>query len=169
MAMHSERKRLTAIDYTDSVTWTTKKRPASAIKWPCTQKCLQKVHMSPLKGKDFNTTAIDYRFSDLDYKLLKRDYKKRPQKSVQQAAINWSCTQKHLQKVQGSQLDGKDFNTTAIDYRFSDLDYKLMKRDYKRGHRKAFSKAAINWSCTQKHLQKVQGSQLDGMHSTEQQ
>jgi hypothetical protein len=45
-----------------------------------------------------------------------------------------------LQKVQGSQLDGKDFNTTAIDYRFSDLDYKLMKRDYKRGHRKAFSK-----------------------------
>ena len=96
--------------------------------------------MSPLKGKDFNTTAIDYRFSDLDYKLLKRDYKKRPQKSVQQAAINWSCTQKHLQKVQGSQLDGKDFNTTAIDYRFSDLDYKLMKRDYKRGHRKAFSK-----------------------------
>jgi hypothetical protein len=55
---------------------TTKKRPASAIKWPCTQKWLQKVHMSPLKGKDFNTTAIDYRFSDLDYKLLKRDYKR---------------------------------------------------------------------------------------------
>jgi len=45
-----------------------------------------------------------------------------------------------LKKVQGSQLDGKDFNTTAIDYRFSDLGYKLMKRDYKRGHRKAFSK-----------------------------
>jgi hypothetical protein len=49
---------------------------------------LKKVQGSQLDGKDFNTTAIDYRFSDLDYKLLKRDYKKRPQKSVQQAAIN---------------------------------------------------------------------------------
>jgi hypothetical protein len=39
-----------------------------------------------------------------------------------------------------SPLKGKDFNTTAIDYRFSDLDYKLLKRDYKRGHRKASSK-----------------------------
>jgi hypothetical protein len=38
-----------------------------------------------------------------------------------------------------SPLKGKDFNTTAIDYRFSDLDYKLLKKDYKTGHRKAFS------------------------------
>ena len=76
-------------------------------------------------------TAIDYRFSDLDYKLLKRDYKKRPQKSVQQAAINWSCTQKHLQKVQGSQLDGRHSTKQQYTAGFSDLDYKLLEKDYR--------------------------------------
>jgi len=35
MAMHSERKRLTAIDYTDSVTWTTKKRKKDLKKAFC--------------------------------------------------------------------------------------------------------------------------------------
>ena len=76
---------------------------------------MKKVQGSQLDGKDFNTTAIDCRFSDLDYKLLKRDYKKRPQKSVQQAAINWSCHSETLAEGPGESTGWNAFNRTAID------------------------------------------------------
>src|SRR6266436_1722541 len=76
-------------------------------------------------------TSAKQQWTDLGLlnRLLQEDYKK-----VSSISNN---TQKALAM---NPLKGKGFNTTAIDYRFSDLDYKLLKRDYKRGHRKASSK-----------------------------
>jgi hypothetical protein len=104
---------------------------APSIKWPWTWKCSGMVDRTSRREIHFTQTPLDYKSSDLEYRLLQEHYKKavRSQKDQLKApSIKWLLGWKHSEIVRRTSECQKCITQTPLDHRCIGLGCKLLKR-----------------------------------------
>jgi hypothetical protein len=89
------------------------------------------VGKTPLKGKEFSQTPMDYKLLQGGLQIWRLPNAEFFQKACSISKIKHPPGQKPSGKVGRTSLKGKEFSQTPMDYKSIELDYKLLQGDYK--------------------------------------